>query len=522
MKSQLGRKLLAYFLAILFVFIVIMSILFYQMGQAGVQKNYQQLLEKRVEEVSASITNNQEYLGDNLFSSGEEIVQTNREMEEHRHRSGRPGMMRQRGRDHYLMHPRDIQLFNEVLASNIWIISPNENEILVGSNQESMTFSDLTEEQQEFVKKSLEGETLSSGLFEMVDSNTLMTAAAPIYNDQHTIIGAVLLHESYSPFGTFIQTVSRWFGLAILIAVGLTFILAIYFTKLFIDPIDLLKQQVQYLTVGDYSERLMINQHDEIGELSLQINRLAVTLDEAKDKEEHFEQMRQDFMSNISHELKTPVTVMKSSLEALNLGILSQEEEKDYHQALYEESVVLERLIQDLLDLSVLQNTQFSIAEDNLNLIDVLNDAVRSQSMLAKEKEIAIEKQYNQLDVPFVGDYTRLRQLFVTILNNALKYSKSNSIVKIKQTTQGSSIIINIHNMGPVIGFDNKDLLFHSFIQLGEDKNQGFGLGLAIAKEIANRHNIQIEVDSSEEEGTSFKLIFNTDLIPINFIKNQE
>lgn len=509
MKSKLGRKLLTYFLAVLFIFIIILSILFYQMGQVGLQENYQHFLEKRVEEISASITSNKDYLDQNPFFK-EELTQPTSPRESGRNMGGGPLMMNSMsGGHHGFMHPSDIQLFNDILSSNIWIINPIENEILVGSNQESVAFNNLTEDQQQFINRSIAGETVSSDLFELAQSENLITAAAPIYDGSQNIIGALLLHESYSPFGNFFQSVSAWFIIATLIAVGLTIILAIYFAKLFIQPIYQLDQQVQYLVAGDYSERVKVKQKDELGELSLQINRLAGTLEEVRHKEEHFRQLRQDFMSNISHELKTPVTVMKSSLEALNLGILSREEEKEYHQALYDESVVLERLIQDLLDLSVLQNTQFSIAQDDLNLMDVLNDAVRSQSMLASEQKVTIKKDFKQLDLPFRGDYTRLRQMFVTVLNNALKYSDPQSEVLIKQTSDGSQSSITIYNKGQPINAEQIDLLFHSFVRLGEDRHQGFGLGLAIAKEIADRHDIQIEVNSNEEGRTSFKFIFS-------------
>ncbi|MFQ9935332.1 MAG: sensor histidine kinase [Phascolarctobacterium faecium] len=159
------------------------------------------------------------------------------------------------------------------------------------------------------------------------------------------------------------------------------------------------------------------------------------------------EQLRRDFIANISHELRTPVTVIRGSLEALCDRIVTEPQEvEDYHRQMLAETLFLQRLINDLLDLSRLQNTDFPIEKEPVNLCDVVQAVVRSSQRLGQQKNITIQLS---LDTPVYiieGDYGRLRQMLLIFLDNSIKFSPEQS--KIEVTLLGSRLTVTDHGCG--------------------------------------------------------------------------
>jgi signal transduction histidine kinase len=232
---------------------------------------------------------------------------------------------------------------------------------------------------------------------------------------------------------------------------------------------------------------------------------LSQRLSEAEEERKRVQKQRQDFITNISHELRTPVTVIRGSLEALSDGVITDSEMiNEYYKQILNESKSLERLINDLLELSRLQNVDFKIEMQELNICDVLKDSLRSASNLARQKNINI--QYNSDKDVFLtkGDYGRLRQMFLTVIDNAIKFSHDNKSIYI--TLKDNQITIRDEG----IGISEEDLpnIFDRYYSVKSDENKtGTGLGLTIAKQIALRHNIEIFAESKLSEGTSFVFV---------------
>ena len=168
------------------------------------------------------------------------------------------------------------------------------------------------------------------------------------------------------------------------------------------------------------------------------------------------------------------------------------------------EAKFLERLVGDLLDLARLQNTDFKIEISKLNLTDVINDVVRSAMQIANNKNITINKEIENNIYEINGDYERLRQMFLIILDNAIKFSKENSCIDV--TLKNNQIIIRDYGEG--IDEEHLPHIFDKFYKTYDKKNEtGSGLGLAIANQIAKRHNIILEAKNADKGGAEF--IFN-------------
>jgi len=159
------------------------------------------------------------------------------------------------------------------------------------------------------------------------------------------------------------------------------------------------------------------------------------------------------------------------------------------------------------MDLNILKNSKFQMKMEEIDVINVLNDALRSQSLMAREKGISIEKNFTDDELPFVGDYTRIRQLFITLIDNGIKYSKENSNLVIEEKSDEDSFTCSIINFNSKIPEESLNHIFKPFYRDKNNNRKGFGLGLAIAKEIADAHNIKINVNSDDEK-TEFIFIF--------------
>ena len=366
-------------------------------------------------------------------------------------------------------------------------------------------YADLPQDADTVVKEVFKGNsTFSEGFSNLLETPTL-TVGTPIYSNGK-VIGALLLH---SPVEGITQATTQGFWLlaismlaAMILAVLLSILLSISFTR----PLKKMQNTAALLTGGDYNAKTGVSQGDEIGALAQAIDLLSVRLDASERESENLLKLRRDFVANISHELRTPVTVIRGSLEALCDEVVTDPElVKNYHHQMLNESIYLQRLVDDLLDLSRLQNTDFKIEMQELSVGEVLRDAVRAVGQLANKKSIEIVETPDSSLCTVQGDYGRLRQMLVIILDNAIKFTPENGQVTV--TLKNRSI--SIKDNGPGIAQEDLPYIFDRFYKVKSVENKnGTGLGLSIAKQIAERHNIEVSVISIKDSGTEFDFHF--------------
>jgi len=221
------------------------------------------------------------------------------------------------------------------------------------------------------------------------------------------------------------------------------------------------------------------------------------------------EQLRRDFVANVSHEFRTPLTVIRGSLEAMVDGTVEAREEiMRYHQRMLSETRGLERLVGDLLELSRLQSGKTTMNKEQIHIPSLLTDAVKSLQTIAEKKSIKIEYLSEQDIPPFLGDYDRLRQLFVIFLDNAVKYSPSNTKVSVETSLlEINTISIIIRDQGYGISADELTHIWDRFYKVDKSrKGKGTGLGLAIAKHLVELHDGVVSVQSELDKGTVIEI----------------
>lgn len=399
-----------------------------------------------------------------------------------------------------------LRFLDDIAMADVWIVDENLELLTYGHMENKQyNYADLPADADSVVKGAFEGKTYFSEGFSGLLQTPTLTIGTPIVS-KGKVVGALLLHSPVDGMNAAIAQGVDILVISIAIALTLSVLLSIALAVAFTKPLKRMKNTAVKLAGGDYSARTNVLQNDEIGELALSIDVLSERLDLASHESEQLEKLRRDFVANISHELRTPVTVLRGSLESLCDDVVTDPElVKTYHRQMLRESMHLQRLVNDLLDLSRLQNTDFKMDMQAISLCEVLGDVVRSVRNMAKAKNIRIELEQDSQLCAITGDYGRLRQMLLVFLDNAVKFSNQDSIVTV--TLEGKTLSIMDHGIG--IAAEDLPYIFDRFYKTKSEQNKnGTGLGLAIAKQIADRHGIALSVSSRQNEYTEFKLQF--------------
>ena len=343
-----------------------------------------------------------------------------------------------------------------------------------------------------------------------------LVAGAPVFDQQGDVRYALLLRSSANYVMHTRRDGLQLLVFSLCIAMVLTSLLSVRLSHHFVTPLRRMMDATSQIASGHYGKHTGVSQNDEIGVLASHIDTLSRQLEMAEQERRQLDQMRQDFFSDISHELRTPISVLRGSVEMLRSGMVTKpdELEKNYDQ-LHSDVLHLQRLINDLLDLARLQNTQFCMETACLNLVDVLEDTLRSMRPATDRKKISVRFENLSGPVPVMGDYSRLRQLITILLDNAVKFSceESSVILRSESTPEHCTVSVIDHGAGM-----DEDTLAHIFDRYFHSRSalnrSGTGLGLPIALEIARRHQIGIACQSIPGRQTCFTLTIPLCAVP--------
>jgi two-component system, OmpR family, phosphate regulon sensor histidine kinase PhoR len=222
------------------------------------------------------------------------------------------------------------------------------------------------------------------------------------------------------------------------------------------------------------------------------------------------EQIRKDFVANVSHELKTPVTSIKGFTETLLDGAMNNKETlESFLSIILKESDRLQSLIQDLLDLSKIEQQGFQLLLKEVDLKLLLEEVITLLSGKAEAKNIRLEFYNKQEKVQIIGDVDRLKQVFINLIGNAISYTPSGGDVKIILLEHNEKVRIHVKDSGVGIKKEEIPRIFERFYRVDRARSRnsgGTGLGLAIVKHLVEAHHGQISVRSMLGEGSEFIL----------------
>lgn len=492
-KNKIFIKLVFYFGVSLLLFSIATGSLFAYMFMRNTVNLNKKNLEKRAERLSETLSH--------TWFSDEKSTETSTGIFSGKNEKDGP-------------RKKNMRLIEDIAMAEVWIIEADTGNIIQSRKNRFSNNSYLTlpPNAEEAINTALQGKMNTTENFNDLLDNRAITVAAPILKND-AIVGAVLLHSPVENISSALNNGIYTLILSIILALFLAGISAVIFSLNFTKPLNKIKNTALELANGNYDAKTDVKMSDEIGDLARTVDFLALKLYKSSKESEHFEKMRQDFIINVSHELRTPVTVIRGSMEAICDGIVSSESQiAEYHQQVLSESIHLQKLINDLIDLSKLQNLDFSIEKNPLNLYEIIRDAVRSMRQPALKKNINIlVNDSDNRNFIFSGDYHRIRQMVVIILDNAIKFSPESRNIDVNISQTDTVLKLDISNEGPGIPSESLNKIFERFHKSDtEDNKNGMGLGLAIAKQIALRHNIKISVSSMPDIRTVFSFIFES------------
>ncbi len=290
--------------------------------------------------------------------------------------------------------------------------------------------------------------------------------------------------------------------ISILISLLLSIIMGVLYSKHFTKPIKSITEVTKKISNRNYDIKTNINRLDEIGELARAIDQMTLDINENINEIKELEKRAKDLVANVSHEFKTPLTLIRGYVE--NLQDKTIKPTKETYEKILNNTIVLEKLVNELLDLSKFQSGNVILKKEDLELKQLVKDVIDDMKSLSKKKKIKINLIEEYKDKQIINaDYVKIRQLITIFLDNAIKYSNESSTVNI--IIKEKKLTISDNGIG--IEKSKLEQLFERYYQV-DSNSKGYGLGLCIAKYIADAHNYDIKIDSIENIGTTVDIIF--------------
>ncbi|WP_099351735.1 ATP-binding protein [Fredinandcohnia onubensis] len=228
-------------------------------------------------------------------------------------------------------------------------------------------------------------------------------------------------------------------------------------------------------------------------------------------EERRLDKLREDFIANVSHELRTPIAMLQGYSEAIMDDIASSEEErKEITKVIYDESLRMGRLVNELLDLARMQSGNITLNKEKVDFDTLINRVIRKFQGLAKDNQITLTAtKVDEIGEIYI-DSDRIEQVFTNLIDNAIRHTDENGQVVVHVTGQETSIKVDIKDTGSGIPEEDLPFVFERFYKADKARTRGksgTGLGLAIVKNIISAHNGNISVHSKLGEGTTFTFV---------------
>lgn len=274
----------------------------------------------------------------------------------------------------------------------------------------------------------------------------------------------------------------------------------LFFIKSIVNPIRDVSNIARKIAMGDFNSRIEISKNDEIGELCDTINYMASELSQA-------ENLKNDFISSVSHELRTPLTAIRGWGETAKMSIGTDEAlVKRGLDVVLSEADRLSGLVEELLDFSRMETGRLSVVSQPLNISELLSESVDMYIELARQQGIELIFTRPAEDITVAGDPNRLKQVFINIIDNAVKYTENGGQVLVDQVCEEGCVRITVKDTGVGIPAQDIDRVKEKFYKANKAV-RGSGIGLAVADEIIKQHKGLLFLESTEGVGTTVTIV---------------
>jgi len=291
-------------------------------------------------------------------------------------------------------------------------------------------------------------------------------------------------------------------SIMILFFVSLLGVFVSYLTAKYVAlPLMRVNRAAKVIANGNFSERVLVSSNDELGELAESFNHMAESL-------EAHEKMQKDFIANISHDLRSPLTSMQGFLTAMLDGTVPPEKQEKYLRIVLEETQRLTRMTQGIIELSRAQSSSILLEESDFDINGLIRMNIEMLEPQLAEKNVHIHAMYAGEETRVHGDMDKISRVLQNLLGNAAKFSPENGIIEVETTIkENKKVLISVKDEGPGINAEDQKYVFDRFYKTDTTRNldkTGSGIGLAIVREFIQAHGESITVKSEEGKGTTF------------------
>lgn len=382
------------------------------------------------------------------------------------------------------------------LESDIWFTDPDGTIIRLAKIEDSPAYPSTIEE---FNPAEAGNSQYLLGTYHNYYPEEVLTVIAPITQGFSTK-GYLLIHKPYAEITKEKNQILFILFLVVLVIYLLSFSILFGMHFFVYIPLRKITEAATQYASGNMEHEIHVNTEDEMGYLSASLNYMSSQIKDMNDYEKKF-------IANISHDFRSPLTSIKGYVDAMSDGTIPVELYPKYLKIISFETERLTDLTQDLLTLNEFDTKELLLDKTSFDIHEVIRDTAASFEGTCKAKKIAIELLFASKRLLVYADKRKIQQVLYNLLDNAIKFSHSESTVSIETTEQFGKVFISVKDSG--IGIPKKSLnqiwdrFYKTDLSRGKDK-KGTGLGLAIVKEIMKAHDENINVISTEGVGTEF------------------
>lgn len=322
----------------------------------------------------------------------------------------------------------------------------------------------------------------------------------PIYNSSGVFSGAVILSTETPYVKDFVQELFAIMLDSLIAVLALSLILSYFISRRLTRPIHQMNAAAKEYAKGNFAPRISTIPNGEIGELASTFNNMASSL-------QQLDTMRNNFLANVSHDLKTPMTVIGGFVDGILDGAIPEEKREKYLHIVSDEIKRLSRMVKGILDLARLEGDGYQINRTIFDMNDLVGSVLIGLEVPIREKNIYVETHFQSDRTAVDADRDMIFQVVYNLLDNAVKFVNENGVISVVLETKDNKVYCTIKNTGKGLTREEAEHIFDRFYKTDESRGKdkrGVGLGLPIVRSILIAHKENIEVQSVPGESCSF------------------
>ena len=360
---------------------------------------------------------------------------------------------------------------------------------------------ELTQEEWSVIER---GETLVVNRDVERFEYTVTFVALPYVNNGK-LVGGVLLASPVSGTSEMIAELNKTLWTTILITLAVALLLSLLLSKLHVSRLQRMRKATAMISEGHYDVNLPQSNFDEFGDLAQDFTNMAGKLQQSNEEIERLENRRRQFMADVSHEMRTPLTTIAGVIEGLRNNMIEEDQRDKGIRLVSEETKRLMRLVNENLDYEKIRSNQVTLTKEEIEAEELLEIIQEHLQLQAAEKGNGIVIE-TQPDTIIYGDMDRLIQVLTNIVKNSIQFTEKGEI-RLKAYAQPEFMVLEISDTGAGIDVKEIDMIWRRFYKSDLSRGSGqFGLGLSIVKQLITLHDGDIEVESERGKGTRFTI----------------